>query len=79
MNLQELMWHVGLMSPLAKALALRAAVGGGVPIGEGRDRIVAGFGATWVEGSVATSFTIEAGLAGDPFILRGLLESAVRF
>jgi hypothetical protein len=79
MNLQELTWTANAYLPLARALQAGVKMSGGVPIGDGRNRVSGGVRAIWTQGHVETAFEVQAGFAGDPFILRGLLESAVHF
>ncbi len=80
MNLQEVTWTASAYAPLGSEL-LHAGVrmSGGIPIGSGRERVTGGVRAIWTARSVETAFEIQAGIAGDPFILRGLVESAVHF
>lgn len=79
MNMQELTWTAHAYVPIGNSLQAGAKLTGGVPIGEGRNRASGGVRAIWTQGHVETAFEIQAGFAGDPFILRGLLESAVHF
>ena len=79
MNLSEVSWGAGGELVLAPQLRAGARVGGAVPTGAGTTRVVAGARAVWTEGRVATTFEIQAGLAGDPFTFRGVLETAVSF
>jgi hypothetical protein len=79
MNLQEVTWTANAYLPLATGLQAGAKMSGGVPIGDGRNRVTGGVRAIWTQGQVETAFEVQAGFAGDPFILRGLVESAVHF
>ena len=79
MNLQELTWTANAYVPLASALQAGVKMSGGVPIGDGRNRASGGVRVIWTQGQVETAFEVQAGFAGDPFILRGLVESAVHF
>ncbi|CAN5899980.1 hypothetical protein BH11MYX3_BH11MYX3_11090 [soil metagenome] len=79
MNLQELTWTASAYTPLGTELHAGVRMSGGVPIGAGRNRVTGGGRAIWTARSVETAFEIQAGFAGDPFILRGLVESAVHF
>ncbi len=79
MNLQELTWSASGSVALGAAIRAGVRTHGGLAVGPGRDRIVAGIRAVWTEGRVETAAELQAGVAGDPFILRGLLESTVHF
>lgn len=79
MNLQELTWTANAFVSLGSGLQAGAKMSGGIPLGEGRNRVTGGLRAIWTQGRVETAFEVQAGFAGDPFILRGLLESAVHF
>ncbi|MEO7093717.1 MAG: hypothetical protein ABI175_10735 [Polyangiales bacterium] len=79
MNLQELTWTANAYVPLGTAVQAGLKLSGGVPIGDGRNRASGGVRAIWTQGRVETAFEVQAGFAGDPFILRGLVESAVHF
>ncbi len=79
MNLQELTWSASASVPLGHVIRTGLRMSGGVPLGDGRQRVTGGVRAIWTAGRVESGFEIQAGLAGDPFILRGLLESAVHF
>lgn len=79
MNQQELTWSASAYVPLGNVIRTGLRMSGGVPLGEGRERVTGGVRAIWTEGRVETGFEIQAGFAGDPFILRGLVESAVQF
>ena len=79
MNISEVTWTAS--GELELAVALRAGVvfSGALPVGEGNTRAVTGVRVVWTEGRVETTAAIQAGLAGDPFIFRGVLETALRF
>jgi hypothetical protein len=79
MNRSELTWTASGQLGLAKALSVGARFGGAIPVGDGVTRMVGGVRALWSEGRVDTAFELQAGLAGDPFTLRGVLETALRF
>ena len=79
MNLQEITWTANAYLPLASGLQAGVKMSGGVPIGDGRNRVTGGVRVIWTQSTVETAFEVQAGFAGDPFILRGLLESAVHF
>jgi hypothetical protein len=79
MNLSEMTWAASADLALARVLRAGARVSGAVPIGDGNSRVIGGVRVLWTEGRVDTAFEIQAGVAGDPFSLRGVLETALRF
>jgi hypothetical protein len=79
MNQQELTWTASAYVPLGRALHAGVRASGAFVIGDGMNRAAGGVRAMWTTGRVDTGFEIQAGFAGDPFILRGLLESMVHF
>ena len=79
MNMEELMWNAGVSVALGKAIRAGVRTNGAIAIGSGQDRVVAGVRVVWTEGRIETAAELQTGLAGDPFTLRGLLESAVQF
>ncbi len=79
MNFQELTFTTSGELVLARQLRTGARLSGAVPVGDGTTRVIGGVRVLWTEGRVATAFEIQAGLAGDPFTLRGVVETALRF
>ncbi len=80
MNFEELTWSVDASRAVARALALGAFSNGAVSLDDGgRDRVIGGVRATWIEGRVSTRADLQLGLAGDPFNVRGVVETAVMF
>jgi hypothetical protein len=79
MNYQELTSSGSAMITLARALRAGVRFAGAVPIGDGFERLSAGVRAVWSTDRVETTFDISAGFAGDPYIFRGTLASAIRF
>ena len=79
MNMQEVTWGVNADVPLGRVIRAGVRASGGVAIGTGHDRAVGGLRAAWVEGRVETAAELQAGIAGDPFVVRGLVESVVHF
>jgi hypothetical protein len=64
---------------LARVLRAGARVSGAVPTGDGSTRVIGGVRVLWTEGRVDTAFEMQAGVAGDPFSVRGVFETALRF
>jgi len=79
MNASELTFGASGMLALGKAVAAGVRASGAIPVGEGDERLIGGARVVWRAGRVETSAEIQAGLVGDPFTLRGILETAVRF
>lgn len=79
MNMEELTWSAGADIPLGKAIRAGLRTSGAIAIGMGQDRAVGGLRTVWTEGRVETAAELQAGITGDPFILRGLVETAVHF
>jgi hypothetical protein len=79
MNMQEVTYAASADVVLAKQLRAGGRVSGAMPIGDGISRVIGGARVLWTEGRVDTAFEIQAGIAGDPFTLRGVLETALRF
>lgn len=79
MNLQELTWSAGADVQLAHGLALGGRALGGIPIGKGRARVIGGGRVGWGTPRVTTAFELQLGVAGDPFTVRGVVETALRF
>jgi hypothetical protein len=79
MTSSELMADVHGEAALGHRLAALARVEAAVPLDGGATRAVAGLGAAWRGGRSETSAELQAGLAGDPFTVRALVRSALRF
>ena len=79
MNAVELPFEGTAMVALAPQLGIGAKLVGGVPLGDGDTRLAAGGRLAWIAGSVTTSAELLGGVAGDPFGLRGVIETSLRF
>jgi hypothetical protein len=80
MNMSEISWSASGTVALSPSMHVAARVSGGVPVGApGTDRVVGAARFAWGAGRVDTAAEIQAGLAGDPFTVRGLLETALHF
>ena len=79
MNLSELTWGASGDVMIVHSVTAGARVLGAVPVGDGQSRVVAGARTAWTAGRVETGFEIQAGLHGDPFSIRGVLETTLRF
>lgn len=79
MNLHEITWATSADLKIAKALRAGVRVLGASPIGSGLTRVVGGARVAWTEGRVETGIELQAGIAGDPFVVRGVAETTVSF
>lgn len=80
MNPSEVAWSASGDLALAPAWRIGAQLTGGVPVHEaGVTRVIAGARAMWITPRVQTGFELQAGVAGDPFTLRGVAQTTVAF
>jgi hypothetical protein len=79
MNASELTYGGTAMVALASTLGVGLRAAGAVPVGDGAHWLTGGVRVMWSEGRVATSAEVLGGLVGDPFGLRGVIETSVRF
>jgi hypothetical protein len=79
MNERELTWSAGGDTELGADFRAGARFTGGIPLGSGNERVIAGVRVGWDRGRVTTAAELQAGIAGDPFTLRGVVETALRF
>jgi|GEM_PF-840694 len=79
MNGTELTFGGTVMVAVARTLGAGVRTYGAAPIGDGSTRLAAGPRIVWSAGRLTTSAEISGGLIGDPFGLRGVLETSLRF
>jgi hypothetical protein len=79
MAFSELYGDVALLANLATGLAAGIRGSVAVPTTEAPTRATGGMRVQWQAGRVVTTADLDAGLAGDPFGLRGTLATAVSF
>ncbi len=81
MNMSELTWSASGDHPLTSELRVGARFSGGIPVGIviGHTRVIGALRVAFGHGRVETAAEVQAGLAGDPFTLRGVVETALRF
>jgi hypothetical protein len=79
MNVQELTWSAGADLDVGHRVRLGGRALGGAPIGTGHTRVIGGARVSWGTPRVSTAFELQAGIAGDPFTVRGVVETALRF
>ena len=79
MNVSELTWSAGGDAALADDLRVGGSLHGAVAIGDGTSRVVVGARVVWRAGRIDSAFEIQSGIVGDPYKLRGVVETLVRF
>lgn len=79
MNLQELTWSASADLAVGHGVQVGGRALGGIPIGTGRTRVIGGGHVGWDTPRVSTTFELQLGIAGDPFTIRGVVETALRF
>ncbi len=80
MNMSEITWSGGAAVALGGGVAASAHAMGGHPVeAAGVERVIGAGRLGWSNQRVSTGVELQAGLAGDPFTLRGIVDTAVRF
>lgn len=80
MNTSELTWSASLDYAVAETLRVGARTSGGIAVIEpGDDRVVAAGRVLWTQGAMETAGELQVGIAGDPFKLRAVLQTALHF
>jgi hypothetical protein len=79
MNPQELTWSAGGQLAVHQALRVGGRAFGAVPIGTGITRVIGAGRVAWETERTSTGLELQLGLAGDPFELRGVVDTALRF
>ena len=81
MNMQEVVASGGATVALGEHIAVAVRGAAGVPIGidMGVTRITGAAGVSWLQPRMITRVELQAGLMGDPFTVRGIVETEVRF
>lgn len=79
MNMQELTWSAGAEVELGHGVRVGGRTAGGVPIGPGATRVIGAGRVAWGTPRISTGFELQLGIAGDPFTLRGVVDTALRF
>lgn len=79
MNLQELTWSAGADFEVGHQVRLGGHALGGAPLGTGHTRAIGGARVSWGTPRVSTAFELQIGIAGDPFTVRGVVDTALRF
>jgi len=80
MNMSELTWAASASYAIGHDLRGTARVAGGIPIElEGHTRVIGAARLGWGARRLDTAVEIQTGLVGDPFTIRGLVETALHF
>jgi len=79
-NRSELTWAARGDVAVAPAWRVGAGVSGGVPLdASGVTRVIGGARAVWLSPRLETGVELQAGIAGDPFTLRGVAQTTLVF
>jgi len=80
MNMSEVTFGGGGDVAITGGIRGGVRVAGGVPVGAvGHDRLIGAAHLAWGSRRVETSLEMQAGVVGDPFDVRGVVETALRF
>ncbi len=80
MNMSEISWSASGTVTIAPGTRAGVRLTGGIPVLEaGHDRVVGALRVAWGAGRVDTAAEVQAGIAGDPFTIRGVVETALHF
>lgn len=81
MNMSEVTWGVEGDVPIAAGVHGGVRVSGGIPVATmmGTNRVVGALRVAWGSGRFDTAAELQTGLAGDPFTIRGVLSTALKF
>lgn len=79
MNMEELTWSAGADIDVIAGIRIGGRMAGGIPISTGQERVIGAGRIGWGISRVSTAFELQAGIAGDPFTVRGVVETALRF
>jgi hypothetical protein len=81
MNMSELTWSGSGDVTIADGVRAGARVSGGIPVHTlgGTNRVIGALRVAWGSGRVDTAAELQAGFVGDPFNIRGVVSTALRF
>jgi hypothetical protein len=79
MNMQELTWSAAADVDVGHGLQLGGRGRGAAPLGTGRSRVIGGGRVAWSTPRVSTGLEVQVGVIGDPFTVRGVVDTALRF
>lgn len=75
----EISWTAGADVQIASHVSAGARGSGGIPVGSGDTRVAVGGRVAWQASRVESAFELQAGVAGDPFTVRGVVSTALNF
>jgi hypothetical protein len=79
MSVSEVSWSAGADVLFGSAVTAGARGAGGIPLGSGDVRAMVAGRVAWQASRVETAFELQAGVAGDPFTVRGVVSTALSF
>ena len=79
MNFSEITWSAAGEYAVTDVLHVGARLSGGVVIGDGEHRVVGAARLGWAGDMFTTAVELQAGIAGDPFTVRGVVSTALAF
>jgi hypothetical protein len=79
MNMQELTWSASADVDVGHRIRLGGRALGAIPTDTGQSRVIGGGRVRWGTERVSTAFELQVGVVGDPFIVRGVVETTLRF
>ena len=80
MNMSEITWGADGDVRIGGGLHGTARATGGIPVGvPGHERVIGALRLGWGSTRVDTAAELQTGLVGDPFTIRGLVETALHF
>jgi hypothetical protein len=80
MNQSELEWSATADVAITRDVRGGVRMLGGIPVGEaGRDRVIGAMRLVWGSKRVETGAELQAGVVGDPFKVRGVVETSLHF
>jgi hypothetical protein len=79
MNMQELTWSAAADVDIGHGVRVGGRTRGAAALGTGQTRVIGGGRVAWGTPRVSTGLEVQVGLAGDPFTVRGVLDTALRF
>jgi hypothetical protein len=79
MSLEELTWSAGADLDIGRGIRLGASAQGAMPMGSSPDRAFGAGHVAWGTPRIETKAELQVGIMGDPFTVRGVVETALRF
>jgi hypothetical protein len=80
MLVSEVSWSAGADLLAAPTVRVGGRVSGGIPVAaSGATRVIGALRVAWHSGRIDSAAELQAGLAGDPFTVRGVVSTALSF